>query len=303
MQPAHCLPEACVVTGPGAGLGLSAVNQYSDYVTVSSHQPPDALSYSSVAAHPTAADFTSAMYVNTVWGPAPDQPPPHPQGPGVYYDSYPPPVYAGYPGHMLPGQDGSLPPGYPGMPGSGGSCHEDHHIGHGKRKRRRVITYEQRKAANVRERKRMCHLNDAFDVLRKRVPTFAYEKKLSRIETLKLAVTYIQYMGELLEDLEDAVPPTKRKRSRANKEADTTANSDRSGKENSPVATAESEDGQDLDSVSADYNDDEDDDQTVDLVDVAEEMCSSQHQGSPRPDLEEMASLSPGAAPSSDPDQ
>lgn len=74
-----------------------------------------------------------------------------------------------------------------------------------KRKRRRVISVEQRRAANIRERKRMFQLNEAFCVLRKRVPTFAYEKKLSRIETLKLAVTYIKFMTELLEK-EDAKP-------------------------------------------------------------------------------------------------
>jgi hypothetical protein len=30
------------------------------------------------------------------------------------------------------------------------------------------------------------------------VPTFAYEKRLSRIETLRLAITYISFMDELL---------------------------------------------------------------------------------------------------------
>ena len=30
------------------------------------------------------------------------------------------------------------------------------------------------------------------------VPTFAYEKRLSRIETLRLAITYITFMDELL---------------------------------------------------------------------------------------------------------
>lgn len=44
----------------------------------------------------------------------------------------------------------------------------------------------------------MYSLNEAFDSLRKRVPTFAYEKRLSRIETLRLAITYICFMSELL---------------------------------------------------------------------------------------------------------
>lgn len=69
----------------------------------------------------------------------------------------------------------------------------------------------------------MFNLNEAFDKLRRKVrvfkiiffklfsktsrffnpiifqvPTFAYEKRLSRIETLRLAITYIAFMGELL---------------------------------------------------------------------------------------------------------
>uniref|UniRef100_A0A7M4G157 Fer3 like bHLH transcription factor n=1 Tax=Crocodylus porosus TaxID=8502 RepID=A0A7M4G157_CROPO len=73
-------------------------------------------------------------------------------------------------------------------------------------KRKRVITSAQRQAANIRERKRMFNLNEAFDELRKKVPTFAYEKRLSRIETLRLAIVYISFMTELLDscDQEEA---------------------------------------------------------------------------------------------------
>ena len=173
--------ETCVVSSAG-------LQYHSDYSTAV--QDPYA---SQTVHHPTAADFPSSMYVNTVWGP--EQAPSHPSQGHVYYDNYPgAAAMYGYPGHHILPQDGHA--AYPGMQ------HQDMSES-GKRKRRRVISYEQRKAANVRERKRMCHLNDAFDVLRKRVPTFAYEKKLSRIETLKLAVTYIQYMAELLDDIED----------------------------------------------------------------------------------------------------
>ena len=56
----------------------------------------------------------------------------------------------------------------------------------------------QRRAANIRERRRMFNLNEAFDKVRRKVPTFAYEKRLSRIETLKLAITYIAFMDEVL---------------------------------------------------------------------------------------------------------
>ncbi|KAI5749282.1 hypothetical protein M8J76_006125 [Diaphorina citri] len=70
--------------------------------------------------------------------------------------------------------------------------------GHTKKTRRRVATLAQRRAANIRERRRMFNLNEAFDKLRRKVPTFAYEKRLSRIETLRLAITYISFMSELL---------------------------------------------------------------------------------------------------------
>lgn len=86
-----------------------------------------------------------------------------------------------------------LPTGAPRWPGR---------VAHGhpaKSRRRRIITVVQRQAANVRERKRMFSLNEAFDELRRKVPTFAYEKRLSRIDTLRLAIVYISFMTDLLE--------------------------------------------------------------------------------------------------------
>lgn len=67
-----------------------------------------------------------------------------------------------------------------------------------KKTRRRIASIAQRRAANIRERRRMFNLNEAFDKLRRKVPTFAYEKRLSRIETLRLAITYIGFMSELM---------------------------------------------------------------------------------------------------------
>uniref|UniRef100_A0A8C8VHK9 BHLH domain-containing protein n=1 Tax=Pelusios castaneus TaxID=367368 RepID=A0A8C8VHK9_9SAUR len=51
----------------------------------------------------------------------------------------------------------------------------------------------QRHAANIRERKRMLSINSAFDELRCHVPTFPYEKRLSKIDTLRLAIAYITH--------------------------------------------------------------------------------------------------------------
>ncbi len=65
-------------------------------------------------------------------------------------------------------------------------------------KRKRKTTPAQRVAANVRERRRMSSLNSAFDRLRRRVPAFPHEKRLSRIQTLRLAILYISFMTEIL---------------------------------------------------------------------------------------------------------
>ena len=47
-------------------------------------------------------------------------------------------------------------------------------------------TSEQRKAANMRERRRMQSINDAFEGLRLQLPTMPYEKKISKVDTLKI---------------------------------------------------------------------------------------------------------------------
>ncbi len=46
----------------------------------------------------------------------------------------------------------------------------------------------QRHAANMRERKRMESINDAFLGLRRHIPSLPYEKKLSKVDTLRLTI-------------------------------------------------------------------------------------------------------------------
>ena len=48
----------------------------------------------------------------------------------------------------------------------------------------------QRHAANLRERKRMQSINDAFEGLRQHIPTLPYEKRLSKVDTLRLTIGY-----------------------------------------------------------------------------------------------------------------
>ncbi|CAI4229396.1 unnamed protein product [Auanema sp. JU1783] len=55
-----------------------------------------------------------------------------------------------------------------------------------------------RSTANVREKKRMCNINVAFLELRDYIPTFPYEKRLSKIDTLNLAIAYIDMLYDIL---------------------------------------------------------------------------------------------------------
>ncbi|MGH0135303.1 UNVERIFIED_CONTAM: hypothetical protein FKN15_059030 [Acipenser sinensis] len=57
-------------------------------------------------------------------------------------------------------------------------------------------------AANARERKRMQGLNTAFDRLRKVVPQWGQDKKLSKYETLQMALSYIMALNSILMDAE-----------------------------------------------------------------------------------------------------
>ncbi|RWS24650.1 pancreas transcription factor 1 subunit alpha-like protein [Leptotrombidium deliense] len=72
--------------------------------------------------------------------------------------------------------------------------------GHRKYKKRRVGTQmvQQRQAANLRERRRMQSINEAFEGLRSHIPTLPYEKRLSKVDTLKLAIGYISFLSEMI---------------------------------------------------------------------------------------------------------
>ncbi|XP_077978004.1 pancreas transcription factor 1 subunit alpha-like [Glandiceps talaboti] len=67
-----------------------------------------------------------------------------------------------------------------------------------RRKKCNVQAVHQRTAANLRERKRMQSINDAFEGLRTHIPTLPYEKRLSKVDTLRLAIGYIGFLSELV---------------------------------------------------------------------------------------------------------
>ncbi|XP_008207083.2 helix-loop-helix protein 1 [Nasonia vitripennis] len=67
------------------------------------------------------------------------------------------------------------------------------------RRRRRRATQKYRTAHATRERVRVEAFNLAFAELRKLLPTLPPDKKLSKIEILRLAICYIAYLNHVLE--------------------------------------------------------------------------------------------------------
>uniref|UniRef100_A0A671WAS1 Nescient helix loop helix 2 n=1 Tax=Sparus aurata TaxID=8175 RepID=A0A671WAS1_SPAAU len=67
------------------------------------------------------------------------------------------------------------------------------------KRRRRRATAKYRSAHATRERVRVVAFNMAFAELRKLLPTLPPDKKLSKIEILRLAICYISYLHHVLD--------------------------------------------------------------------------------------------------------
>ncbi|XP_070694814.1 helix-loop-helix protein 2-like [Pempheris klunzingeri] len=67
------------------------------------------------------------------------------------------------------------------------------------RRRKRRATAKYRYAHATRERVRVVAFNVAFAELRKLLPTLPPDKKLSKIEILRLAICYISYLNHVLD--------------------------------------------------------------------------------------------------------
>ncbi|XP_027561172.1 helix-loop-helix protein 1 [Neopelma chrysocephalum] len=93
----------------------------------------------------------------------------------------------------------------PGLPGGGyeeetkGEKKELQHLSREERRRRRRATAKYRTAHATRERIRVEAFNMAFAELRKLLPTLPPDKKLSKIEILRLAICYISYLNHVLD--------------------------------------------------------------------------------------------------------
>ncbi|XP_055703762.1 helix-loop-helix protein 1 [Phlebotomus papatasi] len=84
-------------------------------------------------------------------------------------------------------------------PASGIQASELAGLSREERRRRRRATQKYRTAHATRERIRVEAFNVAFSELRKLLPTLPPDKKLSKIEILKLAICYIAYLNHVLE--------------------------------------------------------------------------------------------------------
>nr|XP_015913734.1 helix-loop-helix protein 1-like [Parasteatoda tepidariorum] len=97
----------------------------------------------------------------------------------------------------LDAQEGAL-----GTPPSGAQRRRSESLGHltrEERRRRRRATQKYRLAHATRERIRVEAFNVAFAELRKLLPTLPPDKKLSKIEILRLAICYIAYLNDVLD--------------------------------------------------------------------------------------------------------
>ena len=52
---------------------------------------------------------------------------------------------------------------------------------------------------NARERNRVRHINACFEILRQHIPHEKHNKKLSKVDTLKSAMIYIENLRQLLQ--------------------------------------------------------------------------------------------------------
>ncbi|KAK2856780.1 hypothetical protein Q5P01_005515 [Channa striata] len=78
-------------------------------------------------------------------------------------------------------------------------CKAEQPLSREEKRRRRRATAKYRSAHATRERIRVEAFNVAFAELRKLLPTLPPDKKLSKIEILRLAICYISYLNHVLD--------------------------------------------------------------------------------------------------------
>ncbi|XP_057659468.1 T-cell acute lymphocytic leukemia protein 1 [Diorhabda carinulata] len=70
------------------------------------------------------------------------------------------------------------------------------------------MTRERRIEANARERTRVHTISAAFETLRKSIPSYSHNQKLSKLSVLRIACSYIMTLSSILSDETDTKPST-----------------------------------------------------------------------------------------------
>ncbi|XP_020288204.1 uncharacterized protein LOC109856889 [Pseudomyrmex gracilis] len=89
------------------------------------------------------------------------------------------------------------------------STSKHHHQG-GQQRNYKNMTRERRIEANARERTRVHTISAAFDTLRRAIPAYSHNQKLSKLSVLRIACSYIMTLSKILEKDDEVTTTTTR---------------------------------------------------------------------------------------------
>ncbi|XP_072765292.1 uncharacterized protein Net isoform X3 [Anoplolepis gracilipes] len=75
-----------------------------------------------------------------------------------------------------------------------------HHQGASQQRNYKNMTRERRIEANARERTRVHTISAAFDTLRRAIPAYSHNQKLSKLSVLRIACSYIMTLSKILQE-------------------------------------------------------------------------------------------------------
>ncbi|XP_043464330.1 T-cell acute lymphocytic leukemia protein 1 isoform X2 [Leptopilina heterotoma] len=76
--------------------------------------------------------------------------------------------------------------------------HARHHLPNGQQRNYKNMTRERRIEANARERTRVHTISAAFDTLRRAIPAYSHNQKLSKLSVLRIACSYIMTLSKIV---------------------------------------------------------------------------------------------------------
>lgn len=85
------------------------------------------------------------------------------------------------------------------------SASSKHHHQGGQQRNYKNMTRERRIEANARERTRVHTISAAFDTLRRAIPAYSHNQKLSKLSVLRIACSYIMTLSKILQENDNEV--------------------------------------------------------------------------------------------------